>query len=304
MVGPIPDIEFLGLVDRGEIDRESVVQSPELTNNQAIAAGRVNISAIREMVNQRTAEEQRLRNVQSRENQRDSKNREILLHGIKKAISDGHLTLNERAQLNSFASKAGIPLSEVEEVLKQESKLLLDQIVEEVISDGFFDDQENERICKIAVGLGLPLEFSKDQQFRLKLAQVAWDLLQQLGSGRLPETLEINSVEVFEIVTLKRPSGIPLGDDHYLKSVGAGQFRRIEKSLLFESRLTVKKFALTSIVDAQWYSDGLFLKRSSGKSLFIRPEKFGLEWNQFAMTMKVLTTDAPVVVACSPKTDP
>ena len=155
MVGPISDTEFLGLVARGEIDRESFVQSPELTKNEEVSAGRVNISIVREMCGQREAEEQRLRNVQARENQRDSKNRETLLKGIKKAISDGNLSLNERTQLHAFASKTGITEREVEELLKQESSALLKQVVEDALSDGFFDDRENESISKIAIGLGL-----------------------------------------------------------------------------------------------------------------------------------------------------
>ncbi|MEQ1831336.1 MAG: hypothetical protein ABL921_35645, partial [Pirellula sp.] len=128
MVGPISDTEFLGLVARGEIDRESFVQSPELTKNQEVSAGRVNISLVREMCGQREAEEQRLRNVQTRENQRDAKNRETLLQGIKKAISDGNLSLNERTQLHAFASTTGITEREVEERLKQESSALLKQV--------------------------------------------------------------------------------------------------------------------------------------------------------------------------------
>jgi hypothetical protein len=100
---------------------------------------------------------------------------------------------------------------------------------------------------------------------------------------------------VFEIVVLKRPSGIPLGDDHYLKSVGKGVIGRDGKNLLLDGRLTAKKYALTSMTDAKWYADGLFLKRSSGKSLFIRPEKFGVEWHQFAMSMEVLITGEPVI---------
>jgi tellurite resistance protein/DNA-directed RNA polymerase subunit RPC12/RpoP len=295
MVGPISDTEFLGLVARGEIDRESFVQSPELTKNQEVSAGRVNISIVREMCGQREAEEQRLRNVQARENQRDAKNRETLLQGIKKAISDGNLSLNERTQLHAFASKTGITECEVEELLKQESSAQLKQVVEDALSDGFFDDQENESISKIAIGLGLTLEFTKDQQFRLSLARIAWNLLQQLQAGSLPQTLEFSGAEVFEIVSLKRPAGIPLGNDHYLKSVGAGVVKRIEKNLLLDGRLTAKKYTLSSIVGVQWYSDGLFLKRSSGKSLFIRPVKLGLEWHQFAMSMGVIATGEPVI---------
>jgi tellurite resistance protein/DNA-directed RNA polymerase subunit RPC12/RpoP len=295
MVGPIADTEFLDLVTQGQIDRDFIVQSPELTKNQEIPVGRVNLSIIREMCNQRTAEEQRLRNVQARENLRAAKNREILLQGIKKAVSDGNLSLNERNQLHAFASKVGVTESEVEDLLKQESSVLLMQFIEDALADGFFDDQENEHISRIAIGLGLTLEFTKEQEFRLSLARTAWDLLQQLRAGTLQQNLAFAEAEVFEIVSLKRPAGIPLGDNHYLKSVGVGNVKRMDKNLLLDGKLTAKKYALSSIVDVQWFSDGLFLKRSSGKSLFIRPTKFSLAWHQFAMNMEVLTTEEPVV---------
>ncbi|MCU0711581.1 MAG: HIRAN domain-containing protein [Pirellula sp.] len=295
MVGPITDTEFLELMQTGELDRDSFVKSPELTRNQEIEAGRVNLSVVRDMCNQRAAEEQRLRNLHTRATQRDAKNRETLVQGIKKAISDGNLSLNERTQLHAFANKAGITVDEVDEILKRESSALLRELIEEAIADGFFDDQESESISKFAIGLGLTLAFTKDQQFRLSLARSAWNLLQQLRSGSLQQSLVFDGAELFEIVSLKRPSGIALGDDHYLKSIGTGTIKRIEKNLLLDGRLIAKKYALSSIVTVRWYSDGLFLKRSSGKSLFICPVKTSLAWHQFAMAMEVLSTGEPVV---------
>ena len=116
----------------------------------------------------------------------------------------------------------------------------------------FGHDQENESISRIAIGLGLTLEFTKDQQFRISLARIAWTLLQQLQAENLPQTLEFSDAELFEIVSLTRPAGIPLGGDHYLKSVGEGIVKRIEKNLLLDGRLIAKKYPLSSIVCVQW----------------------------------------------------
>lgn len=218
-----------------------------------------------------------------------------MLQGVKNAIADGSLSLKERNQLLAFAAKAGIADFEVEELLRSESLTLLGQVVEDAVSDGFFDDNENEKLSRIAIGLGLSLEFTKDQQFRLSLARAAWELLQILQAGTLAPTLEFDSAEVFEVVALKRPAGIPLGNDHYLKTVGVGTIKRVDKSLLLDGRLTAKKYALSSIVNVQWFSDGLFIKRSTGKSLFIRPTKLGLDWHRFAMAMEGLSTGEPVV---------
>ncbi|MFN9961460.1 MAG: hypothetical protein ACK55I_50950, partial [bacterium] len=241
---------------------------------------------IREMCSQRVAEEQRLKKLQIRENQKNVRNRETLLQGIRKAISDGNLSLNERSKLQAFAAQTGIPNSELEELLKRESTALLNQVVDEAISDGFYDAKENERLSAIAIGLGLTLQFTKDQQFRIELARLAWNILQQMQGGKLPENFECQEVEVFEIVALKRPAGIALGNDHYLKSVAVGDLKRADKHLILEGRLSAKKYALSSVIDVKWYSDGVFVKRSSGKSLFLRPSKFNLAWYDFAMTLE------------------
>jgi tellurite resistance protein len=295
MVGPITDSEFLSLLARGEIERDATVLSPELTGNQEVSIARVNISFIREMCSQRVAEEQRLKKLQIRENQKNVRNRETLLQGIQKAISDGNLSLNERSKLQAFAAQTGIPNSELEELLKRESTALLNQVVDEAISDGFYDAKENERLSAIAIGLGLTLQFTKDQQFRIELARLAWNILQQMQGGKLPENFECQDVEVFEIVALKRPAGIALGNDHYLKSVAVGDLKRADKHLILEGRLSAKKYALSSVIDVKWYSDGVFVKRSSGKSLFLRPSKFNLAWYEFAMTLEAITTGEPVL---------
>ena len=293
--GPIVDTEFLELVQRGEIDREFSAQSPEFTKGQEVKVDQINLSFLRDMCNQRVAEEQRLRNLKDRENQRDARNREKLLEGIRSAISDGILSVNERTKIFAFAEKAGIDAEEVEDILERESSTLLGRAIDEAIADGFFDDQENESLSKLAIGLGMTLGLTKDQEFQLSLARGAWDLLQQLQTDNLPETIEYEGAEIFEIVSLKRPAGIPLGEGHYLRSIGVGTVKRVDKNLLFDSRLTAKKYALSSIISAEWFSDGLFLKRSSGKSLFIRPVRLCLEWHRFSMAMEVLSTREPVV---------
>lgn len=295
MVGPISDSELVNLLDSGQIDREFLVQSPQLTKNQPVQVGSLNSAYIREMCSQRIAEGQRIRNVKLRENQRDAKNRETLLQGVKKAIADGNVSLNERSQLFSFAAKAGIHESELEAMLEREAGSLLNQLIEDALADGIFDDNENEQISRMAIGLGVSLKLSPDQEFRLSLAQTAWALIQKVREGQLPKSAEFSEAEVFEVVSLKRPAGIPVGDNHYLKSTGLGTVKIDDKNLLIDGRLAAKKFAISSIVSVEWFRDGLFLKRSSGKSLFIRPIKFGFAWHQFAMTMEVLFTGEPVV---------
>lgn len=59
-VGPISDIDFLQLIQRGEIDRDTVVRSVQFTSNNEVAAGKLNLQLIRELQLQRFAEEQRV----------------------------------------------------------------------------------------------------------------------------------------------------------------------------------------------------------------------------------------------------
>ena len=145
-IGPVSDTLFLQLIQQGEIDRESIVQSPQLTSNQDIEAGKLNLPLIRQIQQQRIAELLRLDNVTKRLTAKQNKNREILRNGVKQAIADGRVTLQERTQLFEFADKAGIPRQELESYLNTESSELLRETIEEFISDGLLDAGEKDKI--------------------------------------------------------------------------------------------------------------------------------------------------------------
>ena len=187
-VGPISDIDFLQLIQRGEIDRETLVRSVQFTSNKEVSAGKLNLQLIRELQLQRLAEEQRVAKQANRLTDQQNKNRLILRNGVKQAIADGRITTKERTQLVEFAVKTGIP-----------------------------------------------------------------------------------------------------------KSVLTGECELNEKQLVVNGKFASKKFALNSIADAQWFSDGLFCRRSTGKSLFIRPAKSGLDWCKFAMLLQSIVTKQPVL---------
>ena len=291
-IGPVSDTLFLQLIQQGEIDRESIVQSPQLTSNQDIEAGKLNLPLIRQIQQQRIAELLRLDNVTKRLEAKQNKNRGILRNGVKQAIADGRVTLQERTQLFEFADKAGIPRQELELYLSTESSELLRETIEEFISDGLLDATEKAKISQLAVGLGISVSLNDDQKFRLELCEYAWKVLN--GQSENSENGSCN-VELFEIVALKRPMGIAVGDDHYLKSILTGAFEFSDKQVLLNGKFATKKYALNSIADVQWYADGLFCRRTTGKSLFIAPQKFGIDWCKFAIRFQSFVTGQPVL---------
>ena len=202
------------------------------------------------------------------------------------------MTLQERTQLFEFADKAGIPRQELELYLSTESSELLRETIEEFISDGLLDATEKAKISQLAVGLGVSVSLNDDQKFRLELCEYAWKVLN--GQTENSENGACN-VELFEIVALKRPMGIAVGDDHYLKSILAGAFEYSDKQVLLNGKFATKKYALNSIADVQWYADGLFCRRTTGKSLFIAPQKFGIDWCRFAIRFQSFVTGQPVL---------
>ena len=291
-VGPVSDGDFLQLIQRGEIDRETIVRSAQLTSNNEVPAGKLNLQIIREIQLQRLAEIQRVDNLTKRLTNQQNKNREILRSGVKQAIADGRISAKERTQLVEFAAKTGIAHEELESFLATESLDLLKNSIEESLSDGLLDATEREQISKLAVGLGLANELSDDHRFRMELCEFAWKLLHE-PIEKLPD--HFCSVELFEIVALKRPAGIAVGDDHYLKSLLTGECNLNDKQLMVNGKFASKKFALNSVADVQWFADGIFCRRSTGKSLFIRPLKSGIGWCKFAMLLQSFVTQQPVL---------
>ncbi|WP_210417881.1 HIRAN domain-containing protein [Bythopirellula goksoeyrii] len=203
---------------------------------------------------------------------------------VSTAISDGRVTLSERSQLLEFAMKANISEAEVLELLKRESQQLLDTVIEEALEDGVLDPQERQRIGDLAAGLGLKINLSNEQNHRLHLCDLAYQLAvgSYIPNCTFDDSIQLNSrenaihqapFEWHEIVQLKRPAGIPLGNDHYLKNIAAGQCLLTDKRVLLVGDLAAKKFTLASVAKVTKYADGILFNRSSGKSLFLRPCK-------------------------------
>ena len=303
--GPITDEEFLQLIESGLIAPETSVKSPTMTSDQWVLAGRVKRDLIRAQVSQRAAELLRLRRVGERKAQAEIDNREKLIRAVEQAVSDGRVSLNEREKLLSFAQATGISESEVASLLKEESEKLFQRVLGDCLSDGLLEPAEKARISALALSLGVNLSFTPEQKEQLELADFAWCIsndcvtpedqsnIAQLNKGE--QLIAVTKAEWTEVVASKSPTGIALGNGHYLKSSVEGECVLTNKRIMVIGGLASKKMNLTSIESMQWYSDGLFCNRSTGKSVFLRPAKRSSRWNRFAMVAQHVRSGDPVL---------
>jgi DNA-directed RNA polymerase subunit RPC12/RpoP len=305
-VGPITDEDFIRLVQSGIIDSETAVSSPEFTANRWVSAGSVDFQGVKNLFDQRQAERKRVAAREQRRNEAAQVNRSRLFDAIRTAVSDGTITVGERAQLFQFAHKAGIPALEVETTIAQEGRRLLDAVIGDAIEDGILEPEEKHRIFELAKGLGLVEGPTRQQLDRLELCELAWKLANRtyIPTGLASYDFKLSGDEAplaecraewLEIVQAKRPAGIAVGNGHYLKPVARGVCLITAKRVLLSSEFNVKKLPISSVEQARSYRDGLFLKRSTGKSVFLRPWEPGISWRRFALIAEHSVRQEPVL---------
>lgn len=293
-VGPISNQAFLELVDNNVIKSNSDIRSPELTSDEWYPLDDVNLSVARELAAQLAAETNRLQQIQQRREAAARENRERIRRLIRDAIADGDLTSRESASIDEFATRARISLEEVQAIVTSEGEQLLSQLIDDALEDGVLEPCEERQIASYSKNLGVPLRLTEQQERTMQLAKFAWELNHSVP-GDLPRVntnctlgkdetcIARLEVEWHEIVSLKRPQGIPLGDGKYLKSFGAGICFATNKHLLFETAYESKKTRLSSVYQSTIHPDGIFLNRSTGKSLFLKFLRSDTESLRFGM---------------------
>lgn len=304
-VGPFPDDAFLALVQSQQVHQGSVVRCPLFTQNQWVTANRVNLVAVHELVQQRYAERGRVERKQQQEADVALRKRQALLRAVSEAVSDGTVTVRERLQLIELSRSIDVPEQEVELLLKDEAQKLVQSVVDNALEDGFLEPHEKQRISELVIGLGGYFELSQDQLKKMELCEFACKLAQgefkpDAGVGEsfaitATETpLAEAKVEWLEVVQQKKPVGIPLGSDHYLKPIASGDCLVTSKRIVLMGQFVAKKITLASIESVRLYQDGVFCHRSSGKSVFLRPARNGAKWHRFAMLIQYVVTNRPV----------
>lgn len=306
IVGPISGEEMLALYKARKLPEDMDVCCPQLTDSRWIELNQVDIGMLEARIAQRRAESQRLAANEQKRREIQRKNREIIQRAISAAVADGRVTLKERAQLFAFAQQANIPADEIEELLQSESESLLQTAIGEAIEDGILEPQERQRIADLAIGLGLDLKFTPEQERELRLCDLAYQLTAgkftpnckvdrnlQLGAREVP--LCKAPFEWHEIVQTARPTGIPLGGGHFLKPVSRGDCVLTDKRIILVGTHTAKKLSLSSVANITRCADGLFFNRTSGKSVFLAPLESSFDVDQWAMLAVHYVTGGPVL---------
>jgi uncharacterized membrane protein YebE (DUF533 family) len=305
-IGPISGEEFLAVHAAGKIFDDTQVMSPELTDGNWVDLQRLNLTVLKNRIEQRQSERNRKQTAQQRKNEIAAEGRRRLQRAISTAISDGRVTLNERSQLVDFAVKVGIPTQEVDELIQAQSRELVNVLVEEALEDGILDPLERQRIGELAAGLGIQVEPTDEQSHRLHLCELAY----QLGQGDFlpsckPEPgIQLNTnesciatarFEWFEITQAKRPVGIPLGADNFLKLIAEGRCLLTSKRVLLLGDIAAKKFTITSTAKTTRYSDGILFTRTTGRSIFLRATGKALDCDRWAMLAVYAVTGEPTL---------
>ncbi|WP_417731662.1 HIRAN domain-containing protein [Rosistilla oblonga] len=107
--------------------------------------------------------------------------------------------------------------------------------------------------------------------------------------------LAMADVTWFEIATLKRPAGIPLGGDNYLKEIGTGTAYLTTKQVSMIGDLQSKKFVLNSVQRVTRYADGILFNRSSGKSVFLKTPMLSELSARFGLVAEYTCSGEPVL---------
>lgn len=279
-VGPITDVEFLAMVQKGQLAAGDEVKSPELTASNWVDVARLNLSVVEERIRQRKAEQRRRHNALARRRKADQENRIKLKRGIRLIVESGTISASNREAIEKFATAAGIRNDELQQTISSESAQLIREVFEEALEDGILEPREEQQLSQLAISLGVSLDFNKSDQARIALCRLAYeldsgtfspsdDLSAPFKLTAKESALAMTDVVWYEVVTLKRPAGIPLGNDNYLKEIGSGTAYLTTKQVSMIGELQSKKFTLNSVQRVTRYADGILFNRSSGKSVFL-----------------------------------
>lgn len=305
-IGPLDDIKFLELIKTKQIENSTEVMSPELTKGQWGKLRQVKLTVIQERVTQRQAEETRRKSWEDRRRQISIENRLKLKRAIRGAIETGRLSSGQRETIEQFSIKAAIPEVELRAMLASECEGLVKEVFEEALDDGILEPNEEEQLSRLSISLGVNLKFSDFDRRRIALCRLAY----QLDSGTFqpdsaatvpfklaPSERPLGQVPVHwhEVVSLKRPDGVPLGGDSYLKGVGGGIGYLTTKQLSMVGDLQSKKFTLGSVQKVTRYGDGMLFNRSSGRSVFLQMNPMSPQQELFCLIAEHACSGEPVL---------
>ncbi len=304
-VGPLDGKQFISAVESGDVTATTQVMSPEQTGGKWIDCQRINLDVLRQRVAQLHAEGTRYEQQLAKKNEVQAENRRRLRMMVQRAIEDGHVSSGESQSLAKFAEAAKITAHELEELVRTEGFSLLGQLVAEALADGVLSPGEEEQISRLALGLGLQPEFSHDDCQRIALCRFAHEIDAGLVKPLPPESVSFKTdakevvylsceAQWCEVVSLKRPQGVPLGGDRYLKSSGIGVVYVTSKQLVRIGDFESSRISLSSVLRVTIYADGILFNRSSGKSVFLVADTSSAAVGKLALIAQYLCSGDPV----------
>jgi DNA-directed RNA polymerase subunit RPC12/RpoP len=305
-VGPLTEMEFLGMVSDGRFNGSCEVKSPTFTSDEWVVFNQQFVAQVQCTAKVLKAESARINQARERRQKADNENRNRLRKFVKQAVSDGVLSTSERSKIDEFAKKAKFDSAFVDEILKNETDEIIASLIDDALEDGILSPDEQSRINSFARGLKTKLRLSQDQKTALVTSRLAYNL-NMTEIDKLPEiATSINlqkkervlaqaSFEWNEIVELKKPKGVWIGGSRYLKSYGYGTASMTTKRVLFDSALESRKATNASIQRIEVFADGILCSRSTGKSLFLQfSELSSVDGLSFVLVMRRILSSSPV----------
>jgi DNA-directed RNA polymerase subunit RPC12/RpoP len=305
-VGPLSESDFVDMYEAGSLNDRCEVKSATHTRDEWILFNDSIMPRIIEDARLKQAEDDRLKKIAARKEKADEFNKARLRKYIQQAVADGKISPEEDSTIESFAKKAKLDIEVVKQIIRNESQQLINKLLSDALEDGILSPDEEEKIVCFSNGLGIRFESNEEIEKSILLSRLAYQLnmkeIDEMCSIDAPFKLQANErciattrLEWNEIVQLKRPKGIALGDDRYLKNIVSGNCYLTTKRIAIDGNFESKKATHSSIQKAQINRDGIFLSRSSGKSLFLKFNAiYDVDQLTFALTVKRLLSDMPV----------
>ena len=305
-LGPLSELEFLAMFTNGKLGESCELKSPTYTSDQWVVFNRSLVAQVQVAAKVLKAESARIEEAIERRRQADDENKSRLRKFVKQAVSDGVLSSGEKSKIAQFARKAKFDSTVVDEILKNETDEIISSLVDDALEDGILSPDEEDRINSFAKGLQTKLRLSEDQKTALVTSRLAYKL-NMAEIDELPEfSTSINlqkkervlaqaALAWNEIVELKKPKGVWVGGNKYLKSYGEGTASMTTRRVLFDSAFESRKATNTSVQRIEVFDDGIFCSRSTGKSLFLKFTKpKNIDGLSFALVMRRILNNSPV----------
>lgn len=218
---------------------------------------------------------------------------------VRRAISDGELTPEQKAGLEKIAERLYIPKEFARKLYINEASRFLHSVLKESISDGMLSDAEEAELKRLASNLQVELKFSENARRNLDRCRYLWRLYKgELPTVRVPVRLRPDEncsafvgAEHFDVSSTSRPVkysgysatagqhgiGFHSGVFQYDRVTGKviafvdrGTLYFTDLRLLFIGSRGRNYFLYHNLVGGTFYRNGLLIEQKRGRDQFFR----------------------------------